>query len=536
MYMGIVYLFCGLAGIICLLLSPSNLGRLIFAWISIPFLVVSWAYFSNQSKIFRKDARGKIPFYIKVLFIPFLIVTHIYNLIARKNDGVPSIQRISDGLYIGDKLTASDLSVIAQKEIQAILDVTAEFESLRWSLLDTKMAYLNIPILDHAVPSAEDLQQAIIWIKNQQRLNGPVLVNCALGRGRSALVIAAYLISNRKGSSVEQTLQDLKKIRRTVNLNTRQRKKLEQFIESEKLFRLPTAWIIANPVSGGGKWGEYKQEVCSELSVQYLMTIKESSEHESISSLAKEGVRQNPDTIIACGGDGTVSEVAAQVVNTDIRLGIIPAGTTNALCHVLMGIQSKLSPVETACSYILKGDSKKIDTAQCNGRLVLLLVGLGFEQKMIEAADRQEKDEYGQFAYLKGLWQAIQKGKTIHVTLSLDDQEPFSIETGSLVVANAAPITTLLALGKGNPDHADGLLDITWLAPEENELGVVSSLFELALSGMLNISSGNTVQHHHARKVTIINETDPHYVIDGEVYQDEQLHIEIFPQSLRVVC
>lgn len=54
------------------------------------------------------------------------------------------------------------------------------------------------------------------------------------------------------------------------------------------------------------------------------------------------------------------------------------------------------------------------------------------------------------------------------MTLILDDGEPFSIETNSLVVANAAPLTTILAQGKGNPDYFDGLLDITWIKSEPN--------------------------------------------------------------------
>jgi diacylglycerol kinase family enzyme len=104
--------------------------------------------------------------------------------------------------------------------------------------------------------------------------------------------------------------------------------------------------------------------------------------------LAEQAVANAPDTVIACGGDGTVSEVAASLVNTDIKLGLLPMGTTNALCHVLLGIKVKLLPVETACSCIITGHTRLIDTAICNDRVVLLLVGLGFGQKMIEAASR----------------------------------------------------------------------------------------------------------------------------------------------------
>ncbi|MCI5151152.1 MAG: hypothetical protein D3916_17515, partial [Candidatus Electrothrix sp. MAN1_4] len=294
------------------------------------------------------------------------------------------------------------------------------------------------------------------------------------------------------------------------------------------------AWIIANPVSGGGKWAEYKEQVIEELSSHYLLIIKESSEVESATRLTEEAVAAGPSTVIACGGDGTVSEVAATVVNTDIKLGIIPLGTTNALCHVLMGIKVKFLPVEVACSYIIAGHTRIIDTAECNGRLVLLLVGLGFEQKMIASAGRQEKDEYGQLAYLIGLWQAVQQNERLKMTITLDKGTPFTLKTSSLVVANAAPLTTILAQGKGEPDFLDGLLDITWI--DADARGGIMGLLELSIAGMLSVNPGLSVRHVQAQHVQISVEPPMSYVIDGEVYPPEDLDISILSKSLAVYC
>lgn len=460
----------------------------------------------------------------------------MYNRIARHSDGVPSIQRVGDDLFIGDRLTLSDVPILSEKKIKAVLDVTAEFESLDWALSSEKISYLNIPILDHAIPGDEEIRQAIVWIKNQQLNNGAVLVNCALGRGRSALVIAAYLLSQTGPKEVSGVLHELKNIRRTINLNKRQSKLLKEIFEKEKFVSLPKAWVIANPVSGGGKWHEYRNEILNKLSNHYLLTIKESSENESVSHITEVAVNDTPDVIIACGGDGTVSEVAEKIINTEIKLGIIPAGTTNALCHVLMGVKAKLLPVETACAYIINGKSRKIDTATCNGQLVLLLVGLGFEQRMIEAADRKAKDEYGQFAYLRGLWQAIQDSDILKMTVAIDGDKPFTIETSSLVVANAAPLTTILAQGKGTPDHLDGLLDVTWIDAEKAQDKTIAGLLELAISGLFDVSSGYSIKHLHAKRVNISVEPENNYVIDGEVYKSEELEISISPKSLRVFC
>ena len=186
------------------------------------------------------------------------------------------------------------------------------------------------------------------------------------------------------------------------------------------------------------------------------------------------------------------------------------------------------------CSYITAGHTRVIDTAECNGRLVLLLVGLGFEQKMISSAGRQEKNEHGQLAYLMGLWQAVQQNELLKITITLDEEKPFTLETTSLVVANAAPLTTILAQGKGEPDFLDGLLDITWINTESGS-GIMG-LLELSIAGMLSVNPGPSVKHVRAQHVQITVEPPRNYVIDGEVYPSEDLDISISPESLAVYC
>jgi YegS/Rv2252/BmrU family lipid kinase len=52
-------------------------------------------------------------------------------------------------------------------------------------------------------------------------------------------------------------------------------------------------------------------------------------------SLALAAVRQGYDTVLACGGDGTVHEVLQPLVGTNVALGVVPLGTANALAQNL---------------------------------------------------------------------------------------------------------------------------------------------------------------------------------------------------------
>ncbi|NMM39833.1 diacylglycerol kinase family protein [Pseudoalteromonas arctica] len=515
--------------------SPSYFS-LLFYWAALSLLLVSGAYFFNIAKIFRKRENGVIPFYIRWAFIPFLLGAQVYNAWSRKHDKVPPLQQINEHLFLACRLFPSDIDTLKDNGITAVLDVTCEFDGLEWSSTQENINYLNIPVLDHRVPTHSQLNQAINWIAHHIKNNRRVVVHCALGRGRSVFVMAAYLLSQNKEADVHQVLAQIKETRETANLNKHQLRQLVKRHRKGELLIKNKAVLIANPVSGTKLWQQKEHLIVAHLSTYYNLKVLITSVEQNGITLAKQAIADKPDMIIACGGDGTVAEVASVLVNTDCKLGIIPFGTANALAHVLMGIKSKLIPVEVACDLIIKGQTKLMDTAYCNGELMLLLAGIGFEQHMIEKADRDTKNELGQFAYLQGFWQALGEQKAQDFTVQLDDNQPHKIHTNSLIVANAAPFTTLLAQGGGQPDHYDGLLDVNWLTPNPDASANVLSIAELVFSSITQAHFAINSHHTNARRVAISATEEIKYVLDGEVKSADKLTIEITPQSLAVIC
>lgn len=509
---------------------------IMFYWTALSLLLVGGAYVFNVAKIFRKRENGVIPFYIRWAFVPFLLGAQVYNAWSRKRDKVPPLQQINDHLFLACRLFPSDIDTMKENNITAILDVTCEFDGLEWSSTQENIKYLNIPVLDHRVPTRSQLNQALNWIDHHIKANRRVVVHCALGRGRSVFVMAAYLLSQNKDADVHQVLAQIKETRETANLNKHQLRHLVKRHRSGELLIKNKAVLIANPVSGTKLWQQKKDMIINRLSAYYDLTVLTTSKEENGIVLAKQAMSDSPNLIIACGGDGTVTEVASVLVNTDCKLGIIPLGTANALAHVLMGIKSKLIPVETACDLIIDGQTQRMDTAYCNGELMLLLAGIGFEQTMIEKADRESKNAVGQVAYLQGFWQALGQQKAQKLSVKLDDNAPQELFTNSLIVANAAPFTTLLAQASGQPDHNDGLLDVNWLTPNVDNSTNVLSIAELVLSSVTQAHLAINSHHTNARRVVVSAADEVKYVIDGEVKTANELVIEIEPSSLAVVC
>ena len=81
----------------------------------------------------------------------------------------------------------------------------------------------------------------------------------------------------------------------------------------------------------------------------------------------RKALRKSTDTVVAAGGDGTVSTVAAHVAGTDRRLGVLPLGTLNHFAKDV-GVPLELG---AAVRTLAKGQTKPVDVAEVNGRLFI---------------------------------------------------------------------------------------------------------------------------------------------------------------------
>lgn len=530
------YILAALLALVLTVTVPVLLLKIVFGWIAFSLIAVSSAYLLNYPSLFRKREDGSIPFYIRWIFVPFLLGSWLYNEYARRTDKVPPLQKIESNLFLACRMSGQHVDLLNENNIDAILDVTAEFDGLDWTAYQEDFRYLNVPVLDHTSPTPEQLVLAINWLNQQISENKNVVVHCALGRGRSVLVVAAYLLAKNPDLSVDDAMRQINQIRQTARLNKRQLASLQKVRDGGLLSLQKNLTLIVNPVAGGGKWEQYRGEVLSRLNEKFKVTVKETTPEIDGKALAEQAKDEKAQVVIACGGDGTLTEVASALVNTDITMGIIPFGTANALSQVLHGYISKVMPISTACDIIINGNTLKIDTATCNDKVMLLVAAVGFEEKMISAADREEKNVGGQFAYLKGLWNAISNNENMTFEVAKDDNPAETLETPSFVIANAAPMTTALAQGAEQPDITDGKLDLTWLLPQPSSDRQFASLAELVLSPSEAKKNSDTIRHERASNITLTFDKPTAYAVDGEIYEGDKLTIKTFPRSLTVLA
>jgi diacylglycerol kinase (ATP) len=115
-------------------------------------------------------------------------------------------------------------------------------------------------------------------------------------------------------------------------------------------------------------------------------------------------IRDGFDTIIACGGDGTVHDVLQGIAGRNAALGIIPLGTANAMAHDL---RLPLNPAGAARALLTAVPKRiavaKIDFRDFNNlpsfRYFTVAAGVGVDAHLFYKLNRLMKDRMGMMAY-----------------------------------------------------------------------------------------------------------------------------------------
>lgn len=291
-----------------------------------------------------------------------------------------------------------------------------------------------------------------------------------------------------------------------------------------------TACLIFNPVAGQSDPEQDLFKIQTLLEPEFDLDIRLTTKDIGANQLAREALEQGAAMIIASGGDGTLSEAAEALVGTNIPLGIISRGTANAFAAAL----EIPNTIEAACQTILGGATRVVDAAMCNGKPMVLLVGIGFEAEAIERADRETKNRWGTLAYLVAGLQQLRDMEAFEAEIETDDKR-IVVSATAITVANAAPPTSILAQGPAGVIFDDGLLDLTVVAPA-TKAGAIASAYHL-LQTALNESPAQRedIGYLRTRRVKITTHPPQKVVQDGELLGTTPIEVECIPGGLTLL-
>ena len=310
--------------------------------------------------------------------------------------------------------------------------------------------------------------------------------------------------------------------------------------------------VIVNPASADGVTRDAWPGIASDLRTHFGAFMCAFTEHPGHArSLAADAVKQGARLLIACGGDGTISEVANGIIESkgEAELGILPSGGGGDFRRSL-GI-----PLNSAAAAHLLRDGRTRTIDACRATFVnnegerrtslfLNVASFGMSTSVLERREKGAAQKWipnlgsrklsGKLSYAASMLQTILSSSPIEAYVQLDDQTERRLRLVELCIANArfyggamkiAPMAKL----------DDGLLDVITIGDASAFRFLVNSP-RLYFGAHLRMDE---VSHALAKRIVArpLNKDEQIALeLDGELVGRLPVTFQIAPHALRVRC
>lgn len=234
----------------------------------------------------------------------------------------------------------------------------------------------------------------------------------------------------------------------------------------------------------------------------------------------------------ACGGDGTLSEVAAAAAAYPrASVGILPAGTGNDFVRSFEGAE-QFHSIEAQ----VQGSPAPIDLIQVNDRYAVNMLNIGFDCEVALAASRLKNKPLikGTLAYLAGAVQQLCRPMGSMLQLAVDGKETLS---GKYLLCTIAGGRFCGGGFQSSPKAR--------LTDSQIDLAVVKNLPRRRFLTLLPayrsgkylepcVQSG-LVTYRQCKTLEILAAAPQNVCIDGEIFPFTSLKINVHPRALRFI-
>lgn len=298
--------------------------------------------------------------------------------------------------------------------------------------------------------------------------------------------------------------------------------------------------FIINPAAGAGSaernrlLEEKIKETCGRLSVDFeIHTTSRVGDCTRIARSTCEKYQNEKDETIrfyACGGDGTLGELASGVLGSkNAEIAVIPLGTGNDFVrnfennHAFLDIDAQIG-----------GSPTQIDASVCSDRVSVNFVNMGFDCAVVEKTASLKKNPLitSKSAYVAGVACELVKMPMVKIEKMLIDNN--EVDCGKFLLLAAAG-GAYYGGGFNSAPKAiinDGFLDVCIALPM-SRMSFVSMVG--AYKNGSYVSNDRILGHvrlYKCQKLDIWFDGEQNVCFDGEIEKRHELHIEIMPSAL----
>jgi YegS/Rv2252/BmrU family lipid kinase len=233
--------------------------------------------------------------------------------------------------------------------------------------------------------------------------------------------------------------------------------------------------------------------------------------------------------IIICGGDGTISAVAACVRELNINIGIIPRGSGNGLA-LAAGISKDPNK---ALDIIFQNNPSAVDAFIINNQFSCMLSGIGFDAKVAHDFDGQQKRGFWKYAQLtlKNLFHI----KTYPFSIVAKEH---NLQTNAyfISIANSNQFGNRFTIAP-KASLQDGKLDIVIIQKSNFFLLLVRVLWHIRFGTFTeNFQKRNGIVYFQTAALQIENPSLAPFHVDGDGKATAaKFDVEIIPAAYRLL-
>jgi YegS/Rv2252/BmrU family lipid kinase len=287
------------------------------------------------------------------------------------------------------------------------------------------------------------------------------------------------------------------------------------------------ALVVINPVAGQHEAEATEEALVGRLEAagteaEVRHTTGEGDAHDWAEAAEGEGF----DLLVVAGGDGTVKEAASGLVEAQSRLPLaqIPMGTANLFARALH-IPAD-DPAE-AMDALLAGRALPLDVGYLpeRGEYFVLMVGAGYDARLVKDASRELKNWLSHFAYVLGGLKNLFTLQSAHVELEIDGERR-DVAAHTVLLLNVGNIGSSVEVDPGITP-VDGKIDLAFIS-SPSPWDALKTLYQIVTR---RAEAHGHVEYAQAERVRFGAAPSLPIHVDGELAEGTPLAAEIIPEG-----
>ncbi|MFR1203449.1 MAG: diacylglycerol/lipid kinase family protein [Blautia sp.] len=278
-------------------------------------------------------------------------------------------------------------------------------------------------------------------------------------------------------------------------------------------------FFVFNPKAGKGKIKTALMDIVDVFNKGGYEVIIRATQYPKDAYEMTKKYADKVDLVVCSGGDGTLDEVVAGLVETGskVPVGYIPAGSTNDFAGSLFIPKNMVAAAEM----IMAENVYRCDIGKFNKQTFTYIAAFGLFTDVAYETDQDLKNILGHLAYLLEGVKRLFDIQSYHMKVTTED-EIFEDDFMYGMITNSRSVGGFKNLTGKNVDMNDGLFEVTLITTPKNPMDMQEIISGL-MSGKDN---SDLIYTFKTSRIRIQSDEAVAWTLDGE-YGGDHKEVEI---------